>query len=139
MYLTILGIFVVCYIASHYVRAHRSGWTKMAKTYHCEKSYLGDWKGWGFGNIGGVNYRDCLWIGLDGHGLYLKTGPQPFFAAFHPTLLIPWSAIDSCNEEYFQSKRVYAINVKDYQKPIRIETSSLKGDPKHYLGAKFSV
>jgi hypothetical protein len=93
--------FPLFWIAMLFVLAQTGGWAELSEKYRCDHSFSGSCSGWQWAKIGSVNYKECLWIGISLEGLYIKTGPLFMFRAFHPPLLIPWSAIKSADERQY--------------------------------------
>ena len=68
-----------------------SGWRRLAELYRTEQEFTGEKWTWESAQMGWSNFRGCLVVGANRHGLYLRV--QFPFHWFCPPLFVPWSAI----------------------------------------------
>ena len=115
----------------------RVGWSQLAEKYACHNPYNGPKQGWQWGMLNWAAYKGCLWLAISPDGLYLETGPSLLFRAFHPPLLIPWSAIKSVKETKYWFMRVLEIKFMQSDVKLRLRAKFLP-DLKPFLGQKIS-
>jgi hypothetical protein len=73
------------------------GWRRLALSYATDQPPRGTPFRWQSGNIGFVQYRNCLNIYVAEEGLYVAA--VWLFRLGHKTLLIPWSAINDVQQQ----------------------------------------
>jgi hypothetical protein len=74
-----------------------SGWRRLALSYATDQPPHGTPFPWQSGNVGFVQYRNCLNIYVAEDGLYLSV--VWLFRLGHKPLLVPWSAINDVQEK----------------------------------------
>jgi hypothetical protein len=145
MMIPILEFFLVLvvvplYFVLSYAFARKSGWNHLAEKYKCGfalgklKVEQGNGKAFTGGAIGGVTYQ-YLRVGMSADGLYLNTGPFTLGCPFHPTLRIPWSAIESVEESADPWGRTLVLKLICTPTTIRLNPKSFEG-ALPYLGDK---
>src|SRR6516165_9425545 len=132
--------FIGSWIAALYLIARVGGWQKLAEKYADTDAYTGPWKGWQWGRIGSISYKQCLWIAIDFRGLHLKTGPIFLFPFFHKPLLIPWTAIKSVEASNYWWMKTLALKLNEPEVEIMLAPHALMGADQFLgdkLGARF--
>jgi hypothetical protein len=129
-------LMVPWYFALSYALARISGWSRLAEKYKWD-ALCANSKGWQWGMVGGIGYR-TLSVGLSAGGLYINTGPILLGYAFHPTLRIPWSAVESIEEQPHFWMQVLEIRIIGSNTTIRFFPKTLDG-AQPYLGDKLKL
>ena len=126
------------YFALCFVFARKSGWSQLAEKYKRSPPYgywfrwygksnfwFGNWKEWPGGTIGGIGYQN-LFVSASAEGLYLSAGPPMYGCPFHPTLRIPWSAIEMVEEVPESRGRVVELRLIGSPTTIRLNPKALE-------------
>lgn len=138
-------VIVPLYLLLSYAFARKSGWNELAEKYKCGgslrltklKGEQGNGREWTGGTIGGITYQ-TLRVGMSSDGLYLNTGPLTLGCPFHPTLRIPWSAIESAEESADPWGRTIELKLIGTPTTIRLNPKSFEG-ALPYLGDKLKL
>ena len=84
-----------CFVC--FLLAFVGGWRRLALSYATDRPPHGTPFRWQSGNVGFVQYRNCLNIYVAEDGLYLSV--VWLFRLGHKPLLVPWSAINDVQEK----------------------------------------
>lgn len=104
------------------------GWGQLASRYSYDGSFLGGWKRFQWGQIGGLTqYKSSLWVGVAADGLYLKTGPLFLFRPYHPPLRIPWTSITAVQSRKHFWLDVVDISIGDPTIKLTLQKGALSG------------
>ena len=130
-------LFISLWLTIMFFLAQLGGWTRLSKKYLYNKNTSQvSWQGFKSGQVGLVNYGNCLWIGVSTDGLYLKTGPFFLYSAFHPQLFFPWSQIISIEERKHMWTKSWEIKLNDSNVRVRICCRNLASKAQPFLGEK---
>lgn len=122
-----VAIFLVIFNTVYFMVSRVSGWNKLAEKYGCADSFMGSWKRFQWAQVGLVNYRKCIWLGIAPDGLYITSGPLIFKCLYHKQLRIPWSAIESVQFTTFWGMKVAELTITGFDKKIKFQRRSLEG------------
>jgi hypothetical protein len=120
-------IFAVIWNAIYFMVSRASGWNKLAEKYGCADSFMGSWKRFQWAQVGLVNYKNCIWLGIAPDGLYVTSGPLIFKCLYHRQVRIPWSAIESVRCNTLWGRNVAELTITGFDKKIKFECQSLEG------------
>jgi hypothetical protein len=129
-------IYLIAWIGILFLLSYFSGWNKLAEKYRCNHLYKGPWKGWQWGQIGGVGYKCCLWVAKDAEGIYIRTGPLFLFRAFHPPLFISWSAIKSMRKVKYWWGGTVEIQLNNSDVEIWLDSAFIDKE-QHFVPSAF--
>ena len=110
-----IPLFIIFWCFVSFILSIFSGWISLAKYYKIDINT--EKQTWHFvsGRIGFVNYRNCLILGSNTEGLYIRV--LPIFRFGHPKLFIPWKEISM-----FDKKRIFS----NYKEIVLEKTEGVK-------------
>ncbi|MFY2564299.1 hypothetical protein ACN469_42300 [Corallococcus terminator] len=101
-----------------------SGWHGLARQYRAEGAKPRQLKNFVWGQVGWMQFRNCLAVGGDERGLYLV--PNLIFRLFHPPLLIPWSEVQGRERKSVFFMKTDTFSVGDRSVRIRLLASEME-------------
>jgi hypothetical protein len=101
-----LACFVVLWIGTMNLVAWASGWKRLAERFRGQAEFSGSVWSWQSAQMRfGVNYNNCLKVGADQAGLFIR--PTVLFRSGHLPLYIPWIEIT------VQPRQVFLMTVAE--------------------------
>lgn len=132
-------MFIAMWFVTMFALSEICGWSTLAREYRAKHKFAGPLRGWRWGQVNWCSYKGCLWIGASSQGVYVKTGPWIFFRAFHPPLLIPWSAVQSIEDCKYWWIRVFEFKFRDNYVKLRLEATVIEQEVRRYASDKLKT
>lgn len=127
------AIFITVWCGVIWLVANLGGWARLAEKYRCDDSFVDSWTYLPWGTVGGSRYKGLLLAAATAEGLYLKVGF--LIRLWHPSLRIPWTAIESAIEKKSWQGRSWEIHLSGMNVPITLEYGALS-EAQRFLGDK---
>jgi hypothetical protein len=116
--LNIAGI-VVIWVVVLLVISRLGGWALLAEQYRCLEPFSGPCWNFQCGQFRWfASYNNCLTVGADPRGLFLRI--FPLFRVAHPPLFIPWREISVSRHKVLWIKQVQFRLGHELQVPLTI-------------------
>jgi hypothetical protein len=120
--LWIAPAFLLLWVSIFVFFAYFSGWHELAQQFRATEEHAGRKFRFVSAAIGRpyfpVSYNNCLSVTVGDAGLTL--GMLPPFRIFHPTLFIPWSAVESIEPKRIWFFKCHVITLRDYSTRIAL-------------------
>lgn len=123
-------LFPLCWLAVLAILSVVSGWPRLAERFPVRAVRGIDERRFRFvsGSLGGrllpVAFRSALVCGVSSDGLELSV--LPFFRVFHPSMFIPWSAVEAVT--YERHWFVMTTTLRLRESPAQIQLLGAAGD-----------